>query len=49
MLWFTCSAVSKAGVITERIQRKVKSRTTKEGYAKLGNKVIWDGSNHQGR
>ena len=31
--------------ITERIQRKVKSRTAKEGYAKRwASKVIWDGS-----
>ena len=36
---------ARHGVITERIQRKVKSRTAKEGYAKRwASKVIWDGS-----
>jgi len=34
---------ARHGVITERIQRKVKSRTAKEGYAKRwASKVIWD-------
>ena len=36
---------ARHGVITERIQRKVKSRAAREGFAKRwASKVLWDGS-----